>query len=86
MTFTYDDLSPVCRSENLGKHYFGFWVKKGYVSKSLLVDNDEEAVRLHQTYMKKAKYAFISELDEFELLTKGSHYYFSYVRNIEGGR
>lgn len=86
MTFAYDDLSPVCRSENLGKHYFGFWVKKGYVSKSLLVDNEEEAVRLHQTYMKKDKYAFISELDEFELLAKSSHYYFSYVRNIEGGR
>lgn len=86
MTFDYDDLSPVCRSENLGKHYFGFWVKKGYVSKSLLVDNEEEAVRLHQTYMKKDKYAFISELDEFELLAKSSHYYFSYVRNIEGGR
>lgn len=86
MTFAYDDLSPVCRSENLGKHYFGFWVKKCYVSKSLLIDNEEEAVRLHQTYMKKAKYAHVSELNEFELKEDSEHYHFAYARNIEGGK
>lgn len=86
MTFNYDDLSPVCRSENIGKHYFGFWVRKGYVSKSLLVDNEEEAVRLHQKYMEKDKYAYVSELNEFELGNTVSHYHLLYVRNIEGGR
>lgn len=86
MTFNYDDLSPVCRSENIGKHYFGFWVKKGYVSKSLLVDNEEEAVRLHKKYMKKDKYVWVSELNEFELANTFSHYHLLYVRNIEGGK
>ena len=86
MTFTYDDLSPVCRSENLGEHYFGFWVKKGYVSKSILVDNEEEAVRLHKKYMDKDKYSYVSELNEYELETTFSHYHFLYIRNIEGGK
>ena len=82
---TYNNQTKlICKDENLGKHYFEFYAIKRYAQNDLFIEDEAEAVKVHNEWKAKEDGTFVSDLNEYVLVKNGlNNFQFQYVRNIQ---
>lgn len=76
----------ICKEENLGKHYFGFFAINDYVQNDFLIEDLTEAINLHNEYLSRDDGTFVSPLNEYVVVRHGyskGNFQFDYIKNIQ---